>query len=262
MKILLLLITILLLMSCAGENSAEKDNTPPEKPIIISHLGDTGDGEVLDSLGVIINLNAGDNGDTKNGIDAEPDGNSIRVCWDWRYHLDTDLESISIFRFRKNDAGIIDLQQVSQVEDTENFIIDYLDNIPDIAVETEWFYFLEVFDNSGNSTLSDTVSYTLSFKPLLAYPEDGSYFSADDTIVFSWETGGPAIHYRLILFDAQHNYLWKHDEYQDEENNFSISYYGDAPLNPGHTYIWRVDAFGSGVSGSESVERFFMIHNL
>ncbi|MDD3051545.1 MAG: hypothetical protein PHR06_10410 [Candidatus Cloacimonetes bacterium] len=257
-KYLLIVLITLMLISCAGSDSNDSDSIPPEKPFLYPHLGDTGDGEVLNPFSnQMIQPN-----DNNNGIDAVPDGNWIRLMWDWEFQNDIDLSGINIHRYRMDNSGIIDLRHIASIE-SENFqYIDMtLDNSPGQAISTTWYYFIEVLDQSGNSTLSDTVSYKLSFKPLLDSPANEAILQADQSIIFSWEPIGLPLFYRVIVFDEDHNYLWKYDEYQTEESEFSIV--ADFFFTVGNSYIWRVDAFENLVepSGSESVERTFTISN-
>ena len=47
MKInLLFFLTILVLFGCTGEESLGVDTQAPNKPMLVPHLGDTGDGEI------------------------------------------------------------------------------------------------------------------------------------------------------------------------------------------------------------------------
>src|SRR5690554_6430374 len=79
----------LILINCSGTESCEVDTTPPDKVILIHHLGDTGDSLYVN--GVLVN-------DSNNGIDTVPaDNNWIRI--QWHTVLDPDLDYMRIYRF-------------------------------------------------------------------------------------------------------------------------------------------------------------------
>ncbi|MDZ4183028.1 MAG: hypothetical protein U1B83_09140, partial [Candidatus Cloacimonadaceae bacterium] len=80
---LVLLLTMIGLLSCAGEDDPDKDKIPPYPPTLIPHLGDTGDPPVFyEGQWIVLN-------DENNGIDTVPDGNWIRIPW--IPFIDTDL---------------------------------------------------------------------------------------------------------------------------------------------------------------------------
>jgi len=90
--LLVALIMLVLLCSCAGNDPTEKDKIPPTTPKLITHLGDTGDDPITID-GALVNLN-----DDNNGIDAVSDGNWIKVPWE--KFVDNDLSHVGLSLYR------------------------------------------------------------------------------------------------------------------------------------------------------------------
>ncbi|HOQ80387.1 MAG TPA: hypothetical protein PLH63_04930 [Candidatus Cloacimonadota bacterium] len=255
--IILQLIVLVLLLACSGEEVTGVDKTPPSKPLLYKHLGDTGDGWVYldesqtDSLYI---------NEYNNGIDAVPTGNKIRIHWE--HILDKDLKIIRIFRFARGYHAIKIDSLAADYDEYE----DQLVNIGDFpALETEWNYFIQAIDHAGNMSISDTVSYRLIEKASLLTPADNTSLM-NSNITFKWNKGRDVEKYRLLIFDHMQQYLWHRDlDVSLEENIIELEYNSNNPLPKG-TYYWRVDAFRDRIeggdkffSGSESLERKFII---
>lgn len=255
-KILYLCAFALILFACAGEETTNVDTTPPQKAVLFHHLGDTGDGKVFveqlnDSL-MIDDLN--------NGIDAVPIGDKIRLNWD--HIAESDLKMIRIFRFNQGSSPVV----IDSIPPTRDAYEDNFTSVGDLSVtETQWFYFIHLVDQSGNYSVSDTVSYRLIDKAILNNPTDNAVLS-NSNITFSWYRTREVDMFRLIIFDENENYIWHRDLNVSLEGNFiQMAYNGSSPL-PSGTYYWRVDAFrdktgpsNSFISGSESNQRVFII---
>ncbi len=254
--ILPLSVLLLLLISCSGEEATGIDKTPPVKPQLLSHLGDTGDGWYInETMADSIWLS-----DNNNGIDAVSTGNKIRIHWD--HMLDKDLKLIRIFRFARGYQAT----KIDSIAPNNEDYEDELTNIGDMpALETEWNYFIQAVDHTGNYSVSDTVTYRLIEKPTLISPQENTSLM-NSNITFSWARIRDAEKYRLLIFDAFQQYVWHRDlDVALEDNIIELMYNGSNPL-PSGTYYWRVDAFRDRVeggtlffSGSESAERKFSI---
>lgn len=255
MKIYLIIIALLsiMLVSCAGSDPVKADTTAPDKPILFKHIGDTGDGLLLSSYSpdsILIN-------EDNTGIDAEPDGDWIKL--QWAHMLDNDISTIRIFRYA---TGYAPTKIDSILPDRETYL-DRLNNTGALnARETVWHYYIHAVDKSGNYSKSDTVSYRLINKSQLISPQENAIL-ANSNITFSFLKSGSVSKLRLIVMDDFKQYLWHKDIYVTEDSSFNVFYEG-ASL-PNGTYYWRVDSFGDPnedgiyISGSESRERLFTI---
>jgi hypothetical protein len=143
----------------------------------------------------------------------------------------------------------------------------YIDNSNDVITHIKYSYTIEVFDKAGNSTLSDTVSYKLLDKPILSEPVNNAVMNPNG-IVFKWNASGFVSKYRLLLFNDNHEYLWKYDmDVAFEGDSFEVTGPSNlSQLNPGSSIFWRVDAFewDSDLGffiGSESYERKINLDN-
>ncbi len=254
--IIILLGLLVIMTGCSGEEAVGIDKTPPSKPNIFSHIGDTGDGWVaVPTLTDSIFVN-----DQNNGIDAVPTGNKIRIHWD--HMLDKDLKLIRIFRFALGYQPV----KIDSIAPNNEEYEDELSNIGDLpALETMWHYYIQAVDHAGNKTTSDTVSYRLIEKASLIYPQDNAQLM-NSNITFSWYKLRDVEKFRLIIFDSYQQYVWHRDlDVALEENIIELNYNGENSL-PSGTYYWRVDAFRDRIdggtlfySGSESSERKFVI---
>ncbi len=223
-------LSLVLLIGCSGEESIGVDSTPPHKVRLISHLGDTGD-VILDSL-----YNYYDPNDPEmenNGIDAISDGDKIQIQWE--PIIDSDIDYIMIMRFTDEDYLSDTLNFVTCI-DTINYLEQtlYYDDLSPIYKDKKLFYFLDVVDYAGNSTVSDTVCYKLMNKPLL------NPIANINILSFEWFEEETISAYRILLFDSNHDLIWHYDPQDYDE--MPIPYTDPQPLS-GH-YTWRVDVFG------------------
>ena len=243
---MLSVLMIMALIGCAGEDSLGKDKVPPTAPTLIPHLGDTGDPAVSYN-GQSVYLN-----DENNGIDTVPDGDWIKISW--MPFIDNDLSHLKIFRYDEFNTESVLIDSISSSN------TQYVDN-SSLTVQTRYSYFIELVDFTGNSTLSDTVSYALLSKVNLVSPEAGSTVQANN-VTFQWYRSGFASKYRVIVFNQNYEYVWHQDlDVAFEEDLLSMRF----PVNLGQDYVgqtmrWRVDALEMdnelGVYiGSESYER-------
>jgi len=253
----------LFIISCSSSDKTSIDKLPPNKPILIPHLGDMGDNLLID--GYLIN-------DSNNGLSPLPDGDRLRL--QWSRLIDNDLSVIRIYRYPESlNPNPVKVDSIRW--DNEEYI-DRLENTgTNPATQTNWHYFIEVVDMTGNSTVSDTVNFTLINKPLLLSPEPGDTLISSSQLSFNWVSYNTNISRLRVLIlktndqfsDGDLNYkeyVWHFDESNITENSeFNINYTGE-PL-PAGTYYWRVDAQGAMDenlnynSGSKSEERKFII---
>ncbi len=264
----LMLIILLLLFGCTGEESLGVDTQAPNKPVLVPHLGDTGDGGDSTIPGVNY-YNTYDLDFENNGMDAVMEGNWIKTQW---FRLeDSDIDYLKIFRFSWQDYDADTLNFVQNIDTVDyDEQIYYVDRTS--MTDKNYFYFIEVFDNAGNSTLSDTTGYKLIDKPYLISPADNSsvQFQDIDDVIFEWQPSAGAIQYRLLIFNENRELIWQNTPL--DMGYFSVQY--DAPpVEPGSVLIWRVDAFGGTYStpnpiegnyyivysGAESIERYLFI---
>ncbi len=253
--IIIVTIIPLLLLSCSGKETFGLDTTPPAPVNLIPHLGDTGD--LIYVGGVLVN-------DENNGIDTVPDNNWLRIQW---YTVqDPDLDYIKIFRFGDySQETFIDSLSRTQVNHNQ-----YLDSSLHLVnpVGQTWYYYVKGFDIHGNFSVSDTVSYKLLSKPVLLTPADFAEVHPD-SLSFQWLKTNDALHYRVLIFDDENNYIW-HEDYHIDENSEEIlfmEYRGPNLAND--MIIWRVDTLddiiydldphGISMSGAESLERIVYI---
>lgn len=250
----LILSAVPFIISCSGKESFGIDNKPPEPLVLIPHLGDTGDPFLIN--GVPVN-------DTNNGIDTVPDNDWIRIQWQPVY--DQDLNYIKIFRFGDYSPTTF-VDSLSRADVNKN---EYLDTrLSQLSpVGQTWSYFVEGYDLSGNYSVSDTVSYGLLQKPILLAPHDFAQVQSNN-LSFQWLPTIDSIHYRVLVFDSDNEYIWHYDYYIDaeSEDTLSIDYWGP-DLTAYEMIVWRVDTFddvnlqGIAMSGAESYERVvYLIH--
>ena len=249
------LLLLALLFSCSGDDSPEKDKIPPTTPKLISHLGDTGDDPIIVN-GVTVSLN-----DDNNGIDTVPDGNWIKVPWE--KFVDNDLSHVKVYRYSESDPEPILINTVPASEDY------YLDQSS--LVEREWYYYyIELYDASGNFSVSDTVSYAILAKSILSSPVEGETIN-QDTAKLCWERGDSQTNkFRILLWDNQTGDLvFSYPYYYTPNEEFpSPPEFPFPRLNPrppsGQVFRWRIDAFDDDPEhnlemGSESKERTLII---
>jgi len=266
-KIVFIFVPILLLLSCTGKESLGVDTDAPNKPQLVSHLGDTGDIQNYQGNTDTLNFYNTNNIDFENnGIDAIMDGNWIKIQW---YRLqDSDIDFLKINRFSWQDYqnDTLDFVQIIDTVDYDNEI-KYIDKSP--MIDKDYFYFIEAFDEAGNSTISDTTGYKLIYKPNLTSPADYATFQSIYQVTFEWLAGSSNVRqYRILVFNDERELIWQKTPL--DIGNFNIQYDGP-PVNSGSMLIWRVDAFGwdSEIyiednyyivnTGAESTERYLFI---
>ncbi len=253
--VFILFILILVAFGCTGKEMITKDKTPPAKPVLLPHLGDTGD--FPDSVyfnGSWVLLT-----DDSNGIDAIPDTDGIRLSW--IHFLDLDIDLVKIWRFSDfSEPGVIATIPPSQetYTDVKNAKIN------GDSLYYTYSYFIEVIDKSGNSTLSDTVSYRLLEKQIAHYPANGATVATMDSLNFIYYRSGNVTKFRILLFDDLHNLIWSQNYEGEEQTSYAIRYTGTTAFLPNTTLFWRVDAFEWDSSlnkfiGSESLENTFYV---
>lgn len=263
-----LMVLIFTLFACSGEDAISSDSTPPQKPHLIPHLGDTGDIVVGDTLNYYDN-----NGFESNGIDAISEADWIQIQWE--HLIDEDIDYVEIHRFSLEDYHdyIENIEQYGEDYEYDTMIHqmpyleqDYYIDDSSSLVGFNWFYFIKAFDTSGNSTKSDTVCYRLINKPVLIFPGSGTYDLEE--LNFEWQPG-TWISTRLLLFDENYNLLW-HYSPLDDPTGTNVVYDGPLDLEP-QVVRWRIDAFEDEMiysiegkqyemhSGSESFELVFYI---
>ena len=265
----LILITLLIILGCTGEESLGVDTQAPNKPLLVPHLGDTGDvfEDYQGNLDTLNFYNTYDNINFENnGIDAVMEGDWIKVQW---FRLeDSDIDYLRIFRFSAQDY-YTDTLNFAQIIDTVNYEeqIHYEDRASD--TDKNYFYFIEAIDNAGNSTLSDTTGYKLIDKPYLISPAENSSFQNIYEVVFEWlPNGSEARQHRVLVFDENRKLIWQ--QTMLDTGSFNVQYDGP-PVDSGSVLTWRVDAFGWNSeiiiegnyyiieSGAESIERYIFI---
>lgn len=245
-----LLLILLILTACSGEDDPNKDTTPPTRPVLIPHLGDTGDLPIPMEDGTEMTIT-----DDNNGIDAVPDGHKMRIMW--KPFIDNDLSHLKIYRFSDIQPEVIEIAQI------QPNAISYTDEGP--LIERVWYsYFIELFDTSGNSAVSDTVSYALLAKPYLLEPQHGAFVNPSG-MRFYWNRADDRTgFYRVLLWDEDNTLRWHGDlNLATEDDPLWIQLPNlFPPIPPGSTMRWRVDYFDWNEEhqmnmGSESEERIF-----
>jgi hypothetical protein len=253
-KILIILAVIIFCWGCADDNPEDNDSTPPSKIIMTPHLWDVGD----------INPNTGTFYVGDNGTGAIPTPNSLTYNWmkiKWNgepLQIDGDIHHIDIFRYYLNDTTKLFVDQIQYNPDSTSFI-DKFSNYSQTIVGKNWHYFIIPYDESGNFTKSDTVSYTLIEKPALSSPPTEATFSSSESITFSWEITTPDYTFRILFFDEGHNLIFTANLIPGETTCTSA----EIGMNffPGYYYFWRVDAIHTPdlTNGSKSEERIINI---
>ena len=170
------------------------------------------------------------------------------------------IHHIEIWRFNEYvDEDTTFVEEIPFVPDSTTYYDKFI-GYEEPNIQKTWSYFIIPFDDAGNSTNSDTVSYWLIEVPGLQAPADNSTFSVNDSIDFSWYGGSHT--FRILFFDTSHNLVYSKDLIPGE-TSFNISEIVDFVPIPGFSYIWRIDAFfiiGETI-GSESEERLIHFTN-
>jgi hypothetical protein len=249
--IVMAIFAMIVLTACAGTEENEDDTIPPITPVLTPHLGDTGDPPVAyEGQPVILS-------EDNNGIDAVPDGDWIKMVWD--PFKDTDLSHVKIYRFSNFDPEPVLIDSISSSEDY------YLDTGDDITERVFYSYFIDLVDQAGNASRSDTTTYSLLSKAILLTPENNATISPISA-EFKWNRSGTAAKYRLVVWDENYQYVWHQDLVTAlEEDPLSIIMPNNiAAEYSGRSLRWRVDSFDTedGIvfnMGSESYERIVHI---
>jgi len=226
--LLAILVFSLGLFSCAGSDDENVDTVPPINPVLVPHLGDTGDPPVPwgDQDNLVLT-------EENNGIDAVPDGDWIRLLWE--PFKDNDLSHVKIWRYDDFTPEPVLIDSISSSEDY------YLDVSDDLTERIWYSYFIDLVDLAGNSSRSDTTNYALLSKCMPASPANNATISHIGA-TFEWESSGTASFYRLMIFDENSEYFYHQDLYVAMEPELAIT----IPVNlglSGRTMRWRVDAF-------------------
>jgi len=252
--VLLSLVLFILVLSCSGEDPVDKDTIPPTAPTMVPHKGDTGDDPVyIDNAWVYWN-------DENNGIDAVSEGDWIRVPWE--PFIDSDLSHVKVYRYSQSEPTPVLINTVPAVEDY------YLDQ--SALVEREWYsYFIELYDASGNYSVSDTVSYAILAKSNLELPQNGQTVSTNN-LKLRWNRGdSDTTRFRVLVWDALDRLIYSPLYFYTpvEENppppEVPFPVLTPAPAS-GSVFRWRVDAYDwdeeyGMFMGSESRERTSVI---
>ncbi len=252
--IILLLAWIGFSLSCSGDDPIDTDTVPPVAPVLIGHLGDTGDDpQVVGNQTIVWN-------DDNNGIDTVPEGNWIKVPWE--PFVDTDLSHVKVYRFSQSNPV------PTLINTVPSAVQYYLDQ--SALVEREWYsYFVELYDASGNFSVSDTVSYAILAKPLLTSPADGEQVNPLN-LTLTWNLGDSnTTMFRVLVWDQNDRLVYRPLYfYAPTEENPPPPQVPFPILTPtpasGQIFRWRVDAFDWDETmgmymGSESDERTFVI---
>jgi hypothetical protein len=258
-RIILFAIIVLLLAGCAGTDKTGKDKIPPTKPIFYSHIGDMGDEGLLPGT-YLDGVDGNELNDYNNGIDAVH-GESDYIRLQWQHLIDNDLDYIDIYRYSFYDEPVRIAQILSSYD-------SYIDTTPDLF--QEYKYYLEVFDEAGNSTVSDTVSYKLYEKAQLLNPLNNATVNDLHDLSFRWAqigNGELVAFYRIVLYKdistpnyEENELVWSFNDSVIGQEVFEIDYttVGGSVNIPNGEYYWRVDAFmynseNDVYYGSESV---------
>jgi hypothetical protein len=266
-RFILLLIPLFILISCTGNESLGVDTKAPNKPELIPHIGDTGD-IIAGFSGDSDTLNFYNIDFENNGMDAVMDGNWLKI--QWLPLEDSDIDFLKIYRFSDIDYNS-DTLNFAQIVDTVDYNdqIYYVDQFSMLTDKIN-FYFIEAFDDAGNSTLSDTTGYKLIDKPILISPtEYNNTFDNVFDVTFEWQhNGSNAILHRLLVFNEDRELIWQKTPLDRED--FIVPYDGPS-VDQNSMLIWRVDSFGHDSditiegnyytvkSGAESFERYLFI---
>ena len=230
-------ILVILISSCAGKDTTDVDTTPPEKPHMIKHLGDTGITHSGQNYGLDNFFD--EDGFENNGIDAFNGGlNSIQISWD--VLTDTDIDYVEIWRFNLyEEDDTLKIHTLS--ENSQNYYIDSFDDYESTPIDKNWFYFIKVFDTSANFSVSDTVCYHLIDKPVIYSPLGNTQTDNFENITFSWNEASSTV-FHLLVFDEDYNLLKSFSSLDSPENVYEVNF-ADLDIPPSsltNTLIWQI----------------------
>ena len=240
----LIFFIVVISYACSYDKAENDDIIPPSKVTMTPHKCDPGDPECAYT-------------DKNNGIDAYPAGGNLTYNWmkiqwdDTPLQKDGDIHHIEIWRFNEyGDTAFV--EQIPFIPDSSTYYDKFI-GYEEPVIQKTWSYFIIPFDEVGNSTNSDTVSYRLIEVPGLQAPINNGTFSVNESIDFSWD--GLGYTYRILFYDTTHSLVYSKN-LNVGDTSFNISEIDFVPI-PGYSYIWRIDAFFivSEAVGSESDER-------
>ena len=245
-KVIVIFVIVLMSFACSYDKAENDDIIPPSKVTMTPHKCDPGDPGCAYT-------------DRNNGIDAYPAGslnyNWMKIQWDdTPLQKDGDIHHIEIWRYylpNSTDTNFYFVEEIPFTPDSSIYYDKFI-GFEDPVIQKTWSYFIVPYDEAGNFTKSDTVSYKLIQVPGLQAPANNSTFSVNDPIEFSWDLTGYT--YYILFFDTNHNLIFS--ELIPGETSITIDEIDFIPI-PGYSYIWRIDAFliiGEAI-GSESEER-------
>jgi len=244
-KTLLMGTVMLMLISCAGKDITDNDTTPPKKPHMIEHLGDTG--VTHSGSGYSTDNFFDQSGSEENGTDAYNNGlNSIYISWD--ILTDTDIDYVEIYRFNLYEQDDT-LKIKTMSENNQNYYIDNFDNYETTPIDKNWFYFIKVFDTSENFSVSDTVCYHLIDKPAINYPIGDTQTNDFDNVTFSWNPSSFTLFY-LLIFDSNYNLLKSFRAIDSPDHPYEVNFADLGLSDVSGTLRWQI----VGDRGSEIKE--------
>ncbi len=223
-KIFFMLILAFLLFACAGKDVIDADKTPPEKPHLIPHLGDTGI-TFNQSVGQVDNY-YNSSGFEENGADAvDIQDYAIQIMWD--VLTDTDIDYLEVWRFNLNEPDTLVINTLHNYN--KNYYIDSFQDYEVLPTSEDWFYFIKVFDTSGNYSVSDTVCYHLLNKAVVTSPQNNIQVADYNQINFSWYIVPGAI-FHLLVFDDKYNLLTSYSALDEPTDMYQVSF-GDLGID-------------------------------
>ncbi len=244
---ILLVIIVVIAYGCSYDKAENDDIIPPSKVTMTPHKCDPGDPGCAYT-------------DRNNGIDAYPAGGNLTYNWmkiqwnDTPLQKDGDIHHIEVWRYylsTATDTNFYFVVEIPFTPDSSTYYDKFI-GYEEPVIQKTWSYFIIPFDEAGNFTKSDTVSYRLIEVPGLQAPADNGTFSVNDSIEFSWSGSGYT--YRILFFDTGHNLIYSENT---DDSSIKLSEIEDFTPIPGISYIWRIDAFltEENAEGSESDER-------
>lgn len=233
-NLILCVLCFIALFACSGHDKITVDDTPPITPELIPHIGDLWDPANPDYQNIIPT-------DDNNGIDAVPDGDWIKISWN--HFLDTDIDYVKIYRFDNNPNDVIHPTTMIDSIQYDPLKDYYIDSKAPLQTNIHYSYFIKVVDEAGNSSTSNTVTYSLLSKQILVSPQINSVVNPTN-VSFNWQKSGIVTKYRILVFDENHENLWAQDVPVTDEGDYFNAIWPNYPQQYTGSYIyWRVDAF-------------------
>ncbi len=251
--VVLAILSAFILFACAGKDVLDNDKTPPEKPHLIPHLGDTG--ITYNQTPVQYDNFYNSEGFEENGIDAvDIQDYAIQIMWD--VLTDTDIDYLEIWRFNLIEQDTLTIATLHNYN--KNYYIDNFEDYEVTPIDEDWFYFMKVFDTSGNFSVSDTVCYHLMSKATINGPHDNTTVSDFNDITFSWYIYQGAV-FNLLIFDQNYNLLKSYSALDQPTDMYEVNF-SDLGIDPNilqntHKLYWEVVMSGGAtinyVNGKE-----------